>query len=333
MFAPPQVTPWHGLIGQLARQNPAIPGSPWQQVCAGEQPGRHTGTGVLRQVWLFGMHMRCDSQQKVAAEHRAVAQNEVPLSTVPASPLLGHTPRGTHAVRPSAVQHSWLGAQVMPLQVPAPASGTPVGQKRGSRQVIKPIALQQICVPVHTRPPQVAPASAGGGEQVPMGAQNSRPAAVQHSWLPLHIMPPHEAPASTGAGQLPRGTHPVRPNALQHSCVAVQVIPPQVPPLPASPPVPMHGTVLGRQTMPTGVLQQFWSAPQTAEPHMAGPASMGAGPPSVDDAPHTVPIGMQLDEASQHSVPGPQNARAQNEPPPASMPGIAPSIPPSWGLR
>jgi hypothetical protein len=124
-------------------------------------------------------------------------------------------------------------------------------------------------------------------------------------------MPPHEAPASTGAGHDPRGTHALRPNAEQHSCIALQVIPPHEP-APASPP-PRHGIELARHTCPRGVLQHCWSAPQIALPHMRGlPASVTV--PGGHDA----PAGIQLREASQQVVPGPQRAAAQKLPPASS---------------
>lgn len=118
---------------------------------------------------------------------------------------------------------------------------------------MKPPALQQICVPVQIIPPQVGPASGGGGEHVPRGAQNCRPPALQHSWVAVQIMPP-QVPASTGAGHVPRGTHAVRPSAVQHSCVALQVMPPHVPPLPPST-NGLHGTDMGKHTGPAGVAQ------------------------------------------------------------------------------
>jgi hypothetical protein len=137
------------------------------------QLGMHVGGAVALHVSLFGMHARRASQQKVVAAQRAVAQKDVPLSvTVPASVPPGQRPAGTQNCPSPVVQHSWpIEHVVVPQRTPVPAS-EPVGQKRGSRHAMSPNPLQQICVPVQTIPPHVAPASAGGGEHVPRGAQN-----------------------------------------------------------------------------------------------------------------------------------------------------------------
>jgi hypothetical protein len=118
---------------------------------------------------------------------------------------------------------------------------------------MKPNALQQICVPVQTIPPHVGPASGGGVEHVPRGAQNCRPPAEQHSCAAVQVIPPH-VPASTIIGHVPRGTHAMRPSAEQHSCIGLQVIPPHVPPIPPSV-TGLHGTVEGKHVGPTGVAQ------------------------------------------------------------------------------
>lgn len=140
----------------------------------------------------------------------------------------------------------------VPQRTPVPPS-VPVGQKRGSRQSDTPKPLQQICVPEQIIPPHVGPASGGGVEHVPRGAQNCRPPAVQHSCAAEHVAPPH-VPASTIIGHVPRGTHAIRPSPLQHSCIALQVIPPHDPPVPPSVGA-MHGTLIGKHVGPTGVAQ------------------------------------------------------------------------------
>lgn len=213
--------------------------------------GMHTGGGVALHVSLFGMHARRASQQNVSGAQRAVAQNDVPtpLSGVPP----GQRPRGTQNIPNMLLQHSWSVLHIdVPQRTPVPPS-VPVGQKRGSRHAIKPKPLQQISVPVHTLPPHVGPASGGGVEHVPRGAQNCRPPALQHSCALEHTAPPH-VPASTNIGHVPRGTHAMRPSPEQHSCIALQVIPPHVPPPPPSI-TGLHGTLIGKHVGPTGVAQ------------------------------------------------------------------------------